>query len=65
MVLLELLIPIRLVHLLGIDWELHHHVLPLAVQRRVVRLRAMPLVPDLLHAHERAEAANGADGADS
>ena len=52
LVLLELLIAIGLVDLLGVNRELHHHVLSLTVQGGVVRLRAVALITNLLHAHE-------------
>lgn len=54
LVLLKLLITVGLVDLLGVDRELHHHVLALTVQRGVVGLGAMALVSDFLDAHEGA-----------
>lgn len=59
LVLLELLIAVCLVDFLGVDWELHHHVLALAVQGGVVSLGAVALITDLLHAHERAKTTYG------
>ena len=62
LVLLELLISVCLVDLLCVNWELHHHVLSLAIQRSVVSLRTVALITNFLHSHERSEAAYRSDG---
>lgn len=64
LVLLEFLVPVGLVDFGGVHWELHHHVLPLAVQRGVVGLRTVPLRPKLLDPHEGPKATDGSDRAD-
>ena len=63
LVLLKFLVAICLVHLLGVDWELHHHVLTLAVESAVICFSPMALVAYLLYTHEWSQTSNRPNGA--